>query len=226
MSCSAPLGSRSLRVEVVRGVREQADAAAEALLRLEIQAADVRVQPVRDRDDDRIRRRRIADDDVRDEPVLDDRPEDRDVEARRAATSTRRRRRTTCCAPASRSGLPWVICVRPPTIVVVKPVSIEASAGMNARPIGEVRAQILDQLVLDPEARVEHGERALGRREVGLERRVDRLGGDAVDASADGDHRAAVAQLQRVLGVDAGRALVAVRRERRRPVARCACRSG
>ncbi len=33
-----------------------------------------------------------------------------------------------------RSGLPWLICVRPLMTVVVNPVSINASAGMNARP--------------------------------------------------------------------------------------------
>ena len=65
-----------LPVEIVRGVRKQADAAAEPLLRLQVQAADVRVQSVGHRDDDRIRRRRIADDDVGDEAVLHHGPED------------------------------------------------------------------------------------------------------------------------------------------------------
>ncbi len=33
-----------------------------------------------------------------------------------------------------RSGLPCVICVRPPTMLVLNPVSAAASAGTNARP--------------------------------------------------------------------------------------------
>ena len=45
-----------LAVEIVRGVREQPDAAAESPFRLQVQAADVRIQSVRHGDDDRIRR--------------------------------------------------------------------------------------------------------------------------------------------------------------------------
>ena len=60
-----------------------------------------------------------------------------------------------------RSGFPWLICVRPPTMVVVKPVSIDASGGNERAPDGEVSAQVRDQLVLDPEAGIEDGERAV-----------------------------------------------------------------
>ena len=110
-------------------------------------------------------------------------------------------------------------------MVVVYPVSIRASAGMNARPNAKCARRFLDELVLDAEARIEDAEVALRRREVRLERRVDGLGGDAIEPPAERNDGAAVPQLERVLGVDAGRALVAVRRERRRPVARSRVRT-
>ena len=137
-------------------------------------------RPLATDSDDRIRRRWTADHHVRDEAILDDGSEGRDVEASR---------RDVHSAPTSkdvlrsgfRSGLPWLICVRPPTMVVVYPVSISASAGMNAAPEREVRAQILRQLVLDADARIEDGEVAFRRREVRLERRLDGLGGDVIE---------------------------------------------
>ena len=50
----------------------------------------------------------------------------------------------------SRSGLPCVICVRPPTIVVVKPVNMIASAGMNARPAAKCARRPLTSSCLSP----------------------------------------------------------------------------
>ena len=76
---------------------------------------------------------------------------------RKTVTSTRVAREVHS-APTSndvlrsgfRSGLPWLICVRPPTIVVVKPVSISASAGMKARPNAKCARRSLTSSCLMP----------------------------------------------------------------------------
>jgi hypothetical protein len=47
-----------------------------------------------------------------------------------------------------------VICVRPPTTVVVNPVSIIAPPVIERPPDREVRPQAGDELVLHPEARL------------------------------------------------------------------------
>ena len=95
----------------------------------------------------------------------------------------------------------------------------------EAAPEGKVRAQVLQNLVLDAEARIEDAEVAFGWREVRLERRLDGLGGDVIEAPAESNDRASAPELQGILGVGSGGALVAVGRERRRAIARSRVRT-